>query len=128
MKKYKAAVSLIDSSTCINVGTIGLKPSVTMVKNVPMTIVENTACAVMRRAAFTSFAPKERDTNAKKPIPSAEIVEFTSQFIVTVEPTAAVAEVPKVPTIAVSIYCTAVCISCSSIVGRAKVSIRVKVW
>ena len=34
-------------------------------------------------------------------------------------PTAAVAWVPKVPTMAVSIYCTAVCISSSSMVGHA---------
>ena len=43
-----------------------------------------------------------------------------SQFTVVVEPTAAVAEVPKEPTIAVSMYCTAVCMSCSSMVGHAR--------
>ena len=51
------------------------------------------------------------------------MLEFTSQFIVVVEPTAAVADVPSDPTIAVSIYCTAVCISCSSMVGHARVII-----
>ena len=50
----------------------------------------------------------------------AEMVLFMSQFTVLVAPTAAVACVPSVPTIAVSIYCTAVCISCSSIVGHAR--------
>ena len=42
-----------------------------------------------------------------------------SQLTVTVLPTAAVALVPRVPTMAVSIYCTAVLISCSSMVGQA---------
>ena len=44
-----------------------------------------------------------------------------SQLTVLVAPTAAVACVPIAPTIAVSIYCTAVCISSSSIVGHASV-------
>ena len=52
-------------------------------------------------------------------MPSAETEPFTSQFIVVVEPTAAVAAVPSEPTIAVSTYCTAVYISCSSMVGHA---------
>ena len=43
-----------------------------------------------------------------------------SQLTVAVEPTAAVACVPRVPTIAVSIYWTAVCINCSSMVGHAR--------
>ena len=42
-----------------------------------------------------------------------------SQLTVLVAPTAAVAWVPSEPTMAVSIYCTAVCISCSSMVGQA---------
>ena len=45
-----------------------------------------------------------------------------SQFTVLVAPTAAVACVPRLPTMAVSIYCTAVCISISSIVGQASAS------
>ena len=44
----------------------------------------------------------------------------TSQFTVAVEPTAAVASVPSFPTMAVSMYCTAVCISSSSMVGHAR--------
>ena len=43
-------------------------------------------------------------------------------------PTAAVAWVPKVPTMAVSIYCTAVCISSSSMVGHARVKIRASMF
>ena len=44
----------------------------------------------------------------------------TSQDTVEVAPTAAVACVPRDPTMAVSMYCTAVCISCSSMVGQAR--------
>ena len=43
-----------------------------------------------------------------------------SQPTVVVAPTAAMALVPRLPTIAVSIYCTTVCISCSSMVGHAR--------
>ena len=43
-----------------------------------------------------------------------------SQLTVVVEPTAAVAEVPREPTMAVSIYCTRVAVSCSSMVGQAR--------
>ena len=53
-------------------------------------------------------------------MPKAETVLPISQLTVVVEPTAAVAEVPREPTMAVSIYCTAVCISCSSMVGQAR--------
>lgn len=56
-------------------------------------------------------------------MPSAEIVLPISQLTVLVAPTAAVACVPREPTIAVSIYCTAVCSSCSSIVGQASAKI-----
>jgi len=57
--------------------------------------------------------------NERKPTDRAEIVLPMSQFTVVVDPTAAVACVPSEPTIAVSMYCTAVCISCSSMVGQA---------
>ena len=50
----------------------------------------------------------------------AEIVLLISQLTVLVEPTAAVADVPREPTIAVSIYWTAVCIACSIMVGHAR--------
>ena len=53
----------------------------------------------------------------------AEIELPMSQFTVVVAPTAAVAWVPKDPTMAVSIYWTAVCISCSSMVGQARAMI-----
>lgn len=59
------------------------------------------------------------EMNARKPTPMADTVAPTNQLTVPVEPTAAVASVPREPTMAVSIYCTAVCISCSSIVGQA---------
>ena len=52
----------------------------------------------------------------------ADTVLPMSQFTVTVQPTAAVAEVPREPTMAVSTYCTAVLMSCSSMVGQASVS------
>ena len=45
---------------------------------------------------------------------------LTSHPTVLVAPTAAVAWVPREPTMAVSMYCTAVCIVCSSIVGQAR--------
>ena len=54
---------------------------------------------------------------------SADTVLLTSQLTVVVAPTAAVAYVPSEPTMAVSIYCTAVCISCSSMVGHASARI-----
>ncbi len=44
----------------------------------------------------------------------------TSQPTVDVAPTAAVAWVPREPTMAVSMYCTAVPMSCSSMVGQAR--------
>ena len=53
----------------------------------------------------------------------AETVLPTSQDTVPVAPTAAVAWVPREPTMAVSIYCTAVCISSSSMVGQARAKI-----
>ena len=53
----------------------------------------------------------------------AETVLPMSQLTVVVDPTAAVAAVPSEPTIAVSMYCTAVPRSCSNIVGHAKAKI-----
>ena len=61
--------------------------------------------------------------NAKNPTATAEMVLPISQLTVVVAPTAAVASVPREPTLAVSIYWTAVCKSCSSIVGHARVII-----
>ena len=72
------------------------------------------------------FLPEEKPKK-KNPTPIAETAEFTSQFTVVVEPTAAVAAVPSVPTIIRSIYCTRVCISCSSIVGIASANIVVSI-
>ena len=45
------------------------------------------------------------------------------QPTVLVAPTAAVASVPSAPTMAVSMYCTSVCISSSSMVGHARAKI-----
>ena len=56
----------------------------------------------------------------RNPTPRAEMELFTSQLTVVVAPTAAVAWVPRLPTMAVSMYWTAVCKSCSSMVGQAK--------
>ncbi len=57
---------------------------------------------------------------AKNPTPKAEIMPKTSHPTVLVAPTAAVARAPRAPTMAVSMYCTAVCITCSTMVGQAK--------
>ena len=56
-------------------------------------------------------------------MPRAENVPPMSQFMVAVAPTAAVAAVPSEPTMAISIYCTAVSTSSSSMVGAARDSI-----
>ena len=48
------------------------------------------------------------------------MLERINQPTVTVEPTAAVASVPMEPTMAVSIYWTAVSINSCSIVGQAR--------
>ena len=120
MKKYTDANSRMLSSTCISVGTAPLRPSASAVNAVPVTSTASTACAAARFARFSSPAPKERAMNARKPMLSAETELPISQLTVLVAPTAAVACVPSEPTIAVSIYCTAVCISCSSMVGHAR--------
>jgi len=51
------------------------------------------------------------------------MVLMTSQFTVVVAPTAAMASVPKEPTMAVSMYCTAVRMTSSRMVGHAKENI-----
>ena len=51
------------------------------------------------------------------------MLEPTSQLTVDVAPTAAVAGVPREPTMAVSIYCTAVRSNSSSMVGHANAKI-----
>ena len=91
-------------------------------KSVPSTSTASTDWAAAARARLSSFAPKAWEIIARKPTPKAETVLPTSQLTVTVLPTAAVAAVPSEPTIAVSTYCTAVWISCSSIVGQARAS------
>ena len=98
-----------------------LSDSVSAVKSVPVLSTTSTACMAARRAFWISPAPSAREMNARKPTLSADNVLLTSQLTVLVAPTAAVALVPSEPTMAVSIYCTAVCMSCSSMVGQASV-------
>ena len=57
--------------------------------------------------------------NERNPTPMAEMLPLMSQLSVAVQPTAAVAAVPRDPTMAISIYCTAVSTSSSSMVGPA---------
>ena len=109
-------------STCIQTGTRRLHPVVIAVKKRPTTMTASAACAEARRTMFASPAPRARAMTLRNPTPTAEIVQMMSQLIVVVAPTAAVAAVPSAPTMAVSIYCTAVCMSCSSIVGHASES------
>ena len=120
MKKYCEASSFISSSTCIREGTAGLTAKVTAVKKSPEISTAETDWLDAFTASSFFPAPRDCDMNARKPMPRAETDELTNQFTVVVEPTAAVASVPSEPTMAVSIYCTAVCISCSSIVGHAR--------
>ena len=83
----------------------------------------STAWALARLAVFPSPAPSDWLIRARNPTPMDEMVLPMSQFTVLVAPTAAVAWVPREPTMAVSMYWTAVCISCSSMVGHARVKI-----
>ena len=93
---------------------------VRIVKNIPTITTVSTACPEAFFACSFFPAPIDWDMYARNPMLIAEIVLPISQFTVLVAPTAAVALVPRTPTIPVSIYCTAVCISCSSIVGHAR--------
>ena len=111
------------SSTCIQRGMRPLRLSVTPVKSTPRVRVTSVAWAEARAAASRSFAPQAWAMKARKPTPKADTMPPTSQPTVVVAPTAAVASVPREPTMAVSMYCTAVCISCSSIVGQARARI-----
>ena len=81
-----------------------LNDSATAVKNKPQTRTARTACedAFLTPSLFP--APFACEINARKPTLTAETVLPMSQFTVVVEPTAAVASVPREPTIAVSIY------------------------
>ena len=112
----------MEGSTCIQAGTKGLSPRVRAVKNSPVTSTASTDWPAARRARSPSPAPRAWEIVARKPMPKADTLLPTNQPTVAVEPTAAVAWVPRVPTMAVSIYCTAVCSSCSSMVGQARVS------
>ena len=70
-----------------------------------------------------SWAPQALEMMARNPTPKAVMEELTSHPTVLVAPTAAVACVPRAPTMAVSMYCTADWLICSSIVGQARVKI-----
>ena len=119
MKKYCVARGRTDSATCIHTGTMPLRPRVTMVKITPALTVTMTAWATAFAAASLSPAPQALAIKDRKPTPQALTMPPISQPTVVVAPTAAMAFVPRLPTMAVSIYCTAVCISCSSMVGHA---------
>lgn len=110
------------SSTCIQAGTRLLQAVASTVKSEPAISTIMAACAEARRTICASPAPLARAITLKKPMPQAEMMQMMSQLMVVVAPTAAVAAVPSEPTMAVSMYCTAVCMSCSSIVGHASVS------
>ena len=115
-------MSRSEGSTCIQTGTNELSESVSAVKTAPRANTANTDWAAAARARFSSPAPKAWEICARNPTPKAATVLPISQLTVTVLPTAAVAAVPSEPTMAVSTYCTAVWISCSSIVGHASES------
>ena len=120
IKKYREASPRIAGSICIHTGITPLSDSVTAVNSVPETSAASTAWDEARWAPSWSWAPQERAINDRNTTPSAEMVLLISQLTVLVAPTAAVASVPSDPTMAVSMYCTAVCISCSSMVGHAR--------
>ena len=79
----------------------------------------NVGGSIKTRTAYNMILEAEKAGIIKE---DTIIVEPTSQLTVEVEPTAVTASVPREPTMAVSMYCTAVCRSCSSIVGHASVS------
>ena len=123
IRKYLEAVGRIWGSTCIQTGIAPLRAVVRMVQAVPITSTERTACAAVLRAVQISCAPQALEIIARKPTLKAVIEENISHPTVVVAPTAAVAWVPSVPTMAVSIYWTADCIVSSSIVGQASAKI-----
>ena len=123
MKKYRLAVGRMAGSTCIHTGITPLRPRVTAVNTTPAAAVTITAWAEAFAAACLSPAPHALAIKDRKPTPQALTMPPMSQPTVVVAPTAAIASVPRLPTMAVSMYCTAVCISCSSMVGQARARI-----
>ncbi len=75
---------------------------VRMVKKIPAVKTASTAWETDFFAAASSLAPQALAMKDKKPTPNAEMLLPISQFTVLVAPTAAVAWVPRVPTMAVS--------------------------
>ena len=119
--KYREAISRMPGSTCIHTGTCPAAARVRTVSRVPSTSAARHAWALACRARSGRPAPNCRAIKARKPTPTADTTLPIIQLTVDVAPTAAVAAVPREPTMAVSIYCTAVWVSCSSMVGQARV-------
>ena len=82
--------------------------TVRRVSSEPSSMVMVQAWALAFLASSGLPAPIFLAIKARKPIPTAETTLPINQFTVPVAPTAAVAWVPREPTIAVSIYWTAV--------------------
>ena len=80
------------------------------------------ACQVTRLASSCRPAPKCWATCTEKPTAAALKSPLKSQVVLEVNPTAAVAEEPREPTMAVSTYCTKVSMICSFMAGQAKKS------
>ena len=74
------------------------------VKKIPAVTTARTAWETDFFAASSSSAPQALAMKDKKPTPKAEMLLPISQFTVLVAPTAAVAWVPREPTMAVSMY------------------------
>ena len=81
----------------------------------------STDCPAVSRAVRPSFAPSAREMTARAPMPAAKNTPLTSHVTEPVRPTAAEACAPSTPTMAVSTYCTSVCMAFSSITGQDKV-------
>ena len=110
-------------STFIHTGMTPLRLRATAVNTVPRTITVMRDCITALLAFSYSCLPLAWEMYARNPTPNAETVLISSQLTVDVDPTAAVASVPRLPTIAVSMYWTAVASISSSIVGHARVKI-----
>ena len=100
MPKYQAASRQISVSAPIHRGITGDKPTKISVISAPTATETVTAWAAVRLACSASPAPLSRAMQAKKPVAKAHRGLFTSQVTVPVTPTAAMAAVPTLPTMA----------------------------
>ena len=100
-------------------GNTGAASSVSAHIATPATATINTVCAAVSRAVLASFAPRAREITASAPTPTAKNMPLTNHVTEPVSPTAAEACAPSTPTMAVSTYCTSVCMAFSSITGQA---------